>query len=440
MPRFLCLFIAGFPAWAAAYHEPALRGKPVLIYRSGRVIATSPEAAQAGVQPGWMLTRAQAQVPEAIALPHHAALTSLAWDEVLAALYQLTPYLESIRPGLVLADIKPESAIMPLAQQWQVRAGAASDRTTAELAAFTASIGTLNTIAPGNSFDFLKLVQTKHLKRVGVSDATIERLGWFGWHTVGHLRALTLRQLNAQFAEGELLYRYAQAEDVRPVCHYVLPPTAHAKYDFEEPAREPYEREPVLKYLVEQAHSQLNGRTTQMVTVSVETPASRLHNRRILWEATASLHSLHLAARQTLASLLEPNSSGSPSCRTEFCIARLELRLGGLEHPVPVQHHLFAPSRPSITPVLRSLEARFPGCLQRIVTVDQHAYLPEAGYRFVPLALEDKAQDSLRRKPLPRPRPKRYRAKVLPPKPITRKQTVHQQTSRGEKGQLALQA
>lgn len=72
------------------------------------MVAASPQARHDGAQIGWSLGRAQAPIPDAIALPRHKATNAAAWDDVLGALYGLTPQIESVRQGLAFAQVKPE--------------------------------------------------------------------------------------------------------------------------------------------------------------------------------------------------------------------------------------------------------------------------------------------------------------------------------------------
>ena len=397
MLRFCCIWIPNFVAWAAARHDPALRHHPVLIYGGGKVIAASPEVRAAGVQTGWSIGRAQALVPDVISLPQSVVPVSTIWDDLLAELYKLTPQIESIRPGMALLRVKPESVLKPLLEEWEAQGGAADDRSTAELAALTAPISKLRCVHPGRSRAFLKQVPMAALREVGVRDTVIERLGWFGWHKVGQLRAVTRRQLMAQFEAGEPLFRYAQASDLRPIASYLPPPCITVKFDFEEAAQEPYEIEPVLDLLVEEALTQLDGRICHSITVSLEAGADSqlqsaqqpLCQQRLLKEPTADPRLLREATYFGLHGLL----------RAGITVSAIEVRLGGLAQPQAVQRALFTASRPPVEAAIRAVEHRFPMMLRRIMTLDRHAYLPEEGFRLEPLCA---AVDQMRaNKPAP---------------------------------------
>lgn len=435
MSSFFCLFIPDFPVWALLRRDESLAGQPLVVFRSGCVIAASPAARRAEVRVGWTLARAQALVPGLIAVPSQAAFLSLAWDEALTEVYERTPLIESLRPGLLLAmptqretvsraGISSEAgAVAALSYSWQAQAGVAPDRTTAELAAYVAAPGTVNKIELDGSATWLQQVPIAYLQRVGVSRDTIERLGWFGWHTLGQLQALTLAQLVAQFPEGRTIYRYVQAADTRPVTSYVPPPTISVHYGFEAPVEQPGAWENLLYHLVEQAHQQLAGRTAQMVTLRLEMASGAVGGRvgercarRWLREPTSSIADLKAAVRQTCANLLQ--SSGQQVVREPAsesgrepaqAITGVEVRLGALASPASTQHNLFMPPAPSLKSALRSLEARFPGVMQRIVALDAAVMqeagtcLPEASFHFVPLSVADLAEPAPTQKLPPKP-------------------------------------
>jgi len=421
--RFLFLYIADFPAWAAAVNEPQLRGKPLLIYRSGRVIAANAVARTLGVQSGWTLHKAQSLFPEVLSLPYHTAATGLAWEDVITALYRLTPCIEVVRPGSALLDLTPETAIVPLLRRWNAygttQAGAADDRTTAELAALCAQPGTIHCVMTGASHDFLSTVPVERLAMVGVGSHTIERLGWFGWQTLAHLKLLSERQLTAQFPEGEVLFRYAQASSTGKVATFVPPPTISTHYAFDEIVQEPHDVEPVLRLITETAWQQLRGRTTQMLTVQVQTSTGKLRRRRILREPTADLQALQYAAHRTLMSLLGAG----------VFITRLEIELAGLAHPPAVQGNLFSPPRPSIQGVLRALDARFPGVMLRIKPLNPQSPLPEEAYCLVPVNGDEAAPLPGQRKPTTRSIQRSIKRRPSL-KPTTKQKSIKQRPGR----------
>lgn len=400
MPRYCCLWIPDFAAWAIQQSEPSLKGKPVVAYQGRQVIGVSTETRVAGVHPGWTLHRAQAQLqsqlPDAVYWPLHGPTIHAVWSATIAALLEFTPYLESQEPGLLLLDVRPPRSVLPLVREWQAQCGVADDRATAELAAFTTAPGTLRSVRSGQSAAFLRRVPLSTLACAGLCADTLERLHWFGWQSVGDLCHLTKRQLAAQFDQATLLYRYAQAEDRRPVGFHRQPPVINAAFTFETPVRELYEWQPVLQLLIEQSHAALLGTAfqeqgAQTISIQVSTGNSTHRGHHLLPFLTRDRRPLYEGAERLLIGLL---NRGEP-------MIKLTVQLGSLRSLPPVQTCLFGRERPSISVAVRALEERFPGALRRIVMLDKNAYLPEVGFRLDPVTL-DSCERNHPRRPLPR--------------------------------------
>ncbi len=66
--RIACVRIPDFPVWVLRRHDPTLAGVAVVVTPEsgrGRILAVSPEARRAALNPGMSLARAQAALPEA---------------------------------------------------------------------------------------------------------------------------------------------------------------------------------------------------------------------------------------------------------------------------------------------------------------------------------------------------------------------------------------
>ncbi|HEX8234858.1 MAG TPA: hypothetical protein VF600_02790 [Abditibacteriaceae bacterium] len=376
MSRFLCVLIADFPAWAAVRGAPHLRNRAVLICHNGRVISASPRARRAGVQAGCSLTQARSVLPEAVILPNSPLLVAAAWHRVLEALGQLSPRVESARCGMALLHLDATDAIKPLLRSWIAQGGVADDRSTAELAALSAVAGTLHVLPPGRSGTFLSGVPLRVLDAIGLSPETGQRLRSLGWRYVGELRHLSRHQL-VEFPEAELLLRYAQAADKRPVGYWTPPPTISAQFDFGEPAIEAFELEAALEYLVARLHEQLAGRHAHNVTITAMTQFDEVQRHRFFREPISSLLGLHIAVQELQREL--PGHFRAHRLQVQ----RLELRLGGLVQPRPAQGLLFA-MRPHWKDVVRKAERRFSNAVRR-VALNQLSPLPEDEPRLEPV-------------------------------------------------------
>ncbi|RYG65519.1 hypothetical protein EON80_17210, partial [bacterium] len=113
-PRYCAMFLAGFPAWAAARLQPELANKPFVVSWRGEMVALSPQAHALGIEQTWSLARVRSLHPDVLIRPQHPAQESVAWEQVLSHLVRLSPYVESIRPGLALLDLPRPEILEPL--------------------------------------------------------------------------------------------------------------------------------------------------------------------------------------------------------------------------------------------------------------------------------------------------------------------------------------
>ena len=381
MSRFCCLFFRHFEAWSARRADASLASGPFAIYARDKIIAASPEALLAGAQVGWTLRRLQSRLPEVRALPFNPTQVGSVWQDVLTVLYSQTPRVESLRPGLAMVDIAAPR-IAPLVSEWGIRAGLADNRATAELAAYAARAQETRVIPPGQHIKFYDTLPLSTLAGAGIGAETIERLNWFGWTTVGHIRSLKESELQAQFPkEGRTLYRFAQAADVRRVPVYAPPVSILERFAFDEPARQPSEWEQALADAVQFACGKLGDRQVGKLAVFAETTAGDYRSVRLLREPVSSQRTIYEQAHQMLLETL-PHEEATP-------IYALELRLGGFVAPIVVQEELFESKGrqravDGFRAVLHRLESRFPEKMKRAVIVSPHAPRPEERYRYEP--------------------------------------------------------
>jgi hypothetical protein len=383
VPRTCAMFLAGFPAWAAARLQPELTDKPFAIAWRGELVALSPQAHALGVEQTWSLARLRSLHPDVQIRPQHPAQESVAWEQVLSHLVQLSPQVESIRPGLALLDLPHPEDLKPLLKFLSAQGGAAFDRSSAELAAHCAQQGDLLPIQAGGLAGFLNRVPLTALAPLGVSAQTIERLGWFGWRSLGDLRHLTRQDLEGQFPEGALIYRYVQAHDTRPIPLYQPPPRLTARLSFEEPASEPMEWDGALECLLGDLVAALSERKVYGLTLRLETTAGRRQKRTFQRQPTNSLRTLLAAAQRLMLSLLEDGAK----------VNSIRIVLSGLLIPRPTQGSLFEAGREALNAelveTLRSIEARYPGMVRRATVNLPEAYLPEERFIWESLSQHD---------------------------------------------------
>ena len=95
MPRMVVVWCPDWPVVAAG----APPGGLTAVIHANRVVACSPAARAEGVRPGLRRREAQSRCPELELLTHDPARDARAFEPVLVALEQLTPWVEVLQPG-----------------------------------------------------------------------------------------------------------------------------------------------------------------------------------------------------------------------------------------------------------------------------------------------------------------------------------------------------
>lgn len=391
MPDYFCLWIPHFAAWTLSQSQAALQGRAFAVCESGKVVAASPQAIEAGVGVGMTSGRAQSRLSSLLIVARDSSRETLAWEEVQRTFYGLTPRVEPIAPGLLFADVDARKA-MPLLRSWQAQGGGAQgggaqDRATAHLAALSTSTGQARVVKSGREAAFGDMTRLDVLRHAGISAATLQRLEWFGWVYVGALRVLSRRQLEEQVgAEGASLYRFAQGprcrDNLRPVTTWQPPQEVSASLSFEFPAREPCEWEGALDLLLEKVCTALGPRRARTLEVRLDTPIAPLMTRRVLKEPTYQAQTLGAPARACLEDGLKMLAPLPP------VVLGLEVRLGALSCP-PSQASLFEGEKAEkverprrLRAALESVESRFSGRSGRYVPDELDGPFPEEQWRL----------------------------------------------------------
>ena len=200
---------------------------------------------------------------------------------------------------------------------------------------------------------------------------------------MGDLRPLTRQHLEAQFPEGAIIYRYARAEDTRPITQYRPAPKLMARLAFEEPVREPAQWQGALECLLTDLTSALGESKAYSVTLCLETSLGRCQERYFLRQATDSRRTLTAAAERMLLALLGDGVE----------LQAIRVVLGGLVTQRSPQTSLFETRRQvahaELAETLHSLEARYPGMVRRVVVNLPDAYLPEERFEWEALSSLD---------------------------------------------------
>ena len=109
MMRVACIVVPHFLVEVERLHEPALRGRPVVVGGAPEerkdVLDCSPEAMARGVRPGMSLREALSRCAEAAFVEAHPAWYEVVTLAMVDALLELSPLVEPAEPGVIYLGI-----------------------------------------------------------------------------------------------------------------------------------------------------------------------------------------------------------------------------------------------------------------------------------------------------------------------------------------------
>lgn len=239
---------------AAAMDAAAGEAAALAITRAGAVVACSPAARAAGVRRGQRRRDAQARCPQLEVVPADDARDARMFSPAVAAIEQLAPGVQIIRPGLCalrvrgparyyggenaaaceILDVLAEAEGLP-----GVRAGVADGPFTAEQAArTTVPDDPVRVVPEGSAAAFLAPLPAAAL----ADDELAHLLARLGVHTLGAFAALDGFLVQERFGPAGLrLHDLASGADSRPVTPRTPPPELDRDVAF-EPAAEAAEQ------------------------------------------------------------------------------------------------------------------------------------------------------------------------------------------------------
>jgi protein ImuB len=238
-----------WPAVAAAAAAGLPATAPVAVTAANRVIACSPAARAAGVRRALRRREAAARCPNLHVVAADTGRDARFFEGVLAAVDDLVPRAEVLRPGPVVLPVRGAARFFGSEQQVSERlidavaaAGAECQVGIADqlcTAVFAARAGRI--VAPGQDARFLSTWPIRHLAtEPSLSgpgrDDLVDLLWRLGIRTIGQFAALPRSDVACRFgADAVTAHRVARGEPGRAPSGRVLPTELDAVLDCDPP-------------------------------------------------------------------------------------------------------------------------------------------------------------------------------------------------------------
>ena len=377
MSKGICtLFLPHFGALAVT-HARSLEDEEVIVHNGTITTSASMPLLERGLILGDTLHRTKALFPQAHLVLRDLTLEDAFWDHILNQLYKLTPQIQPVSDrGFIGRWIHAQSFVRAdfetLLCTMQAPAGYAANPTLSMLCATASPPGQLSIVHPHEEAHMLNNMSARNLCCFGFHKSLIDLLLDVGLETLSKIRALTLRQLTAQF----------QKEGIR--LHKLLNPP-ESNDPIQSWAPEAVYIEQVIEWQVDHERQLLDLATRAIQTGLLQTSSCpRILSLAIRYRTGHCEAVRHLKApTRTLPQLVDTalllfHASNHQSDQ----MLSFTIGLGHLCPNLAVQSDLF--SRPEVERLTTLMERRFPGKLCQPISVTR-AFVPEDQYVLAPL-------------------------------------------------------
>ncbi|CAM4058402.1 hypothetical protein [Deinococcus marmoris] len=365
-----CVNLSPWPLILLGRQHP---GVPVAaLSESRKVLYASPEAIEAGVQPGMRDIAALSRCPELHAEVITAPSALAAWAELLETLYaRYSDRVEGRTPGTVYLKLSLPAA-RELAAALYAPVGLAESLEVAHLAALRARPGEVRDAWGGSVEEaFLSLTPTFHLEVIGLTPAHIERLAFLGVRGLADLMKWSAARREAFLGVdvGRRVNRFLKGERTMVVQKYVPGRVIEARMGLDSPLYEPSEADVIFSELLPPILTELRGRAAAYLTVQADTLGGRLSATRKLKGSPDPAGLLRIAG-------LALNDTGALPLGVEA----LTVQLSGVQQPGRMVGLWASLAELEVT---RDVLDRFPEALVRVEWLDPFAYATDARYQWV---------------------------------------------------------
>jgi protein ImuB len=301
--RTVVLWCPDWPVISAAGAAAVDPSAPIAVTWANRVISCSAAARAEGVRRGLRRREAQGRCPELIVLRHDPIRDARAFEPVLAAVEELAPGVEVIRPGVCAVAARgparyfggdravAERLVAHVTEATRVtsQVGVADGRFAAGLAARRGEI-----VRRGGSREFLAPFPVGTLELAELTDL-LRRLGL---RTLGSFAELPARDVLARFGpEGARAHRLARGLDEVPLAARVPAPELAVQVEFDPPVDRVDTAAFAARGLAEEVHAGLTRRGLACTRLAIEAQTEHGEQLTRLWRHEGVLTPAAIADR-----------------------------------------------------------------------------------------------------------------------------------------------
>ncbi len=341
-PRFGCLTIKHFPAWAIALARHHDGTQPLVVQEENHIVALNRAAALQGLERGMKAARVCSLCPEVACYLRDPVAEFSAWEAVLERMNRITPFMESLRaasgqPQLFFAASPDE--VRMTARTLGASVGFAPHRSTAWLASIRAGAGQSLVVPSDDVEGFQNDFPVGWLEEAGFSMECVDGLQMLGCETLGTARAMNRRHLELAWgAEGGRIHDLLHPEDTAPVPLFQPAPSIRKHFTLFTPCYDAPYTIPIVHRLVQKAHEKLGNHVVGQVRIVLHLEGHAPERAaRLLTHPSARLDALVRFAEQ----LTEDLFARLTAEKGRVGIEKVEVELAGLLTGDMIQMSLF---------------------------------------------------------------------------------------------------
>ncbi len=336
MVRTMLVWCPDWPVIAAGIVDDVPAHAPVAVLRANRVVVCSPAARAEGVRRGLRKREAQSRCPRLVVVEDDPGRDARAFEPVVAAVEEVAPGVEVIRPGAcALAARGPARYFGGAAREPNGQLGGAAREPNGQLGGGAAKGGPLASgearaaerivehiaescgveaqvgvadgvfaaglaartgrlVPPGGSRQFLAGIGIEALERPQLTDL-LRRLGI---RTLGEFAALPRGDVLTRFGfDAALAHRLAAGEDHRPLAVRRPPPDLEVTDDFDEPIERVDVAAFAARALAERLHDTLTWYGLACTRLGIEAVTAHGEELRRTWRHDGLLTAVAIADR-----------------------------------------------------------------------------------------------------------------------------------------------